>query len=95
MVLECARGPEPLSPPPPRLRSRTCRGIPTTGEFTERQRGFGNVRLHHFCLRQRLLAAFRRKRTGTTDWDEARDCARTLEAAGSWDGKPIVADAAA
>ena len=62
-----------------------------TGEFTERQRGFKKCGCTIF-VSGTLAGRFRRKRTGKTGWDEARACAAAWEAAGSWDGKPIVAE---
>ena len=90
MVLECARGPEPVSPPPSGLRSRTP-AVFRTGEFTERQRGFKKCACTIF-VSGTLAGRFRRQRTGKTTWDDARACAAAFEATGSWDGKPIVAE---
>ena len=75
MVLECARGPEPVSPPPSGLRSRTPAMIPTTGEFTERQRGFRKRARARFLSQARLLAASAANAPEKQTWDEARACA--------------------
>jgi integrase/recombinase XerD len=62
-----------------------------TGEFTERQRGFKKCACTIF-LSGTLDGRFRRRRTGKTTWDEAHACAAAWEAAGAWDGDPIVTD---